>query len=369
MKRAIAIIAATTVFAPAAIAAQAQDPTVHRRVVVAVDKQTQTEHRVQQRLRDQARARAEQVRREYREEAVDKSSRTLKIGANGEIELSNLSGDIIINRGGGNTAQLEILETARGRTLQDAKEALGRVSVDVTERGSRVQVSVNYPRHEDRGPRQNTNVSVQYTLTAPENTRISANTLSGDITVTDIKGDLNLVTISGDVTVTGAARVMSAQSTSGKVELVNLRSEVRVEAETVSGDVIIRQSQLPRAELGTVTGNIVITDVRADRIEADTLNGNIQFNTPLVRNGRYELSSHSGTITLLPTGDVGFGLEVDSFSGNIQAAVALKNQETEDGGFGRRGGGRMRSISGTYGDGGATMEITTFSGRVVIGKK
>lgn len=369
MKRAIAIIAATMVFAPAAIAAQAQDSTGRRHVIVTVDKQTQTERRVQQRLRDQARSRAEQVRRDYREEATDKSSRTLNIGANGEIELGNLSGDIVINRGGGKTAQLEILKTARGRTPEEAKEALGRVNVYVAERGSRVQVSAHYPRTEDHGRRQNVNVSVQYRLTAPENTRIAANTLSGNITVTDIKGDLNLVTISGDVTVTGAARVMSAKSTSGKVELVNLRSEIRLEAETVSGDVILRQSQLPRVELGTVTGNIVITDVRADRIEADTLNGDIQFNTPLVRNGRYELSSHSGTITLVPTGDVGFELEADSFSGTIQVGLALKAQATEDGGFGRRGGDRVKSISGTYGDGGATMEITTFSGRMVIGKK
>jgi DUF4097 and DUF4098 domain-containing protein YvlB len=369
MKRAIAIIAAAAVLAPAAAAARTQDPTVHRRVIVAVDRQTQTERRVQQRIRDQARARAEQVRREYREEATDKSSRTLKTGANGEIELANLSGDIIINRGGGNTAQLEILKVARARTLQEAKDALGRVNVHVEERGSRAQVSAHYPRTEDRGPRQNVSVSVQYTLTAPENTRISANTLSGNVSVSGITGDLNLVTISGDVTATDAARVMSAKSTSGKVELVNLRSEVRLEAETVSGDIILRQSQLPRVELGTVTGSIVITDVRADRIEAETLNGDIQFNTPLVRNGRYELSSHSGTITLIPTGDVGFGLEVDSFSGSIQTLISLKNQETEDGNVGRRGSGRVRSISGTYGDGGATMEVTTFSGRVVLGKK
>lgn len=369
MTRAIALIASAAVFMPGGAFAQTKDRiVVQRHVVTTTTQQTQVDRRVQQRVRDQARARAEQERRQSREEATDKSSRTLNIGSNGDIEISNLSGDIIINRGRGDSVQLEIVKIARGRTMDEAREALGRVNVQVTERGSRARISTHYPRMEERGQRQNLNVSVQYTLTAPENTRISANTLSGNITVTDIKGDLNLVTVSGDVTVTGGARVMTAQSTSGKVELVNLRSEIRLEANTVSGDVILRQSQLPRAELGTVSGNVVVTDVRADRLEAETLNGDIQFNTPLVRNGRYELTSHSGTITLLPTGDVGFALEVDSFSGSIQTLVSLKDQETEDGRFGRRGGG-MRSISGTYGDGGATMEITTFSGRVVIGKK
>ncbi|HEY0874124.1 MAG TPA: DUF4097 family beta strand repeat-containing protein [Vicinamibacterales bacterium] len=364
MKRAIAIIAATAVLAPVATTAQSQDQTVRRHVVVT--SATQAERRVQQRTRDEARARAEQVRRD-REQATDKSTRTLKIGTDGAIEISNLSGDITIRRGGSNAAQLEIVKIARGRTMEEAKEALGRVNVQITERDSRARISTHYSHIEDRGRRQTVNVSVQYTLTAPENTRISANTLSGNVTVTDIKGDLNLVTVSGDVTVNGGARVMTAKSTSGKIELINLRSEVRLDAETVSGDVILRQSQLPRVELSSVSGSVVVTDVRADRIEAETLSGNVQFQTPLVRNGRYELTSHSGTITLIPTGDVGFDLEVDTFSGAIQTQVSLKDQETEEGGFGRRGG--VRSISGTYGDGGATMEITTFSGRVVIGKR
>jgi DUF4097 and DUF4098 domain-containing protein YvlB len=386
MRRTIAIIAFAAALAPgaAAVAAQSHNRDVHRHVVVATGSQnaqrqqaleqararaTQQEARARaEREQTRARAaetrtRAEQVRRQFREQATDTSTRTLKIGAEGDIEISNLSGDITITRGSGNTAELEIVKIARARTMKEAQDALKLVGVQITERGSRARISAQYPR----GQLQNVSVSVEYRLTAPENTRISANSLSGNISVTDIKGDLNLITVSGDVTVTGGARVMTAKSTSGKIELVNLRSEVRLEAESVSGDLILRNSQLPRVELSSVSGTVTITDVRAPRIEAETLSGNIQFQTPLVRNGRYELTSHSGTITLIPTGDVGFTLEVDSFSGSIQTNVSLKDQETEESRFGRRGG--ISSISGTYGDGGAMLEITTFSGRVIVGKR
>ena len=196
MKTVASIIAASLALAPAAVAAQAHDQVVEARIIVKTGQPTDArrsshqsgERAAGQRERDRAQARAEQNRRQNRDQQTEKTSRTLKVGANGEIDLSNLSGDIIVTRGSGNTAQLEILETARGRTVEDARSALSIVTVDIVERGSRVEVKAVYPRHDTRSrERQNLNVSVQYTLTAPENTRISAQTLSGDIRTTDIK--------------------------------------------------------------------------------------------------------------------------------------------------------------------------------------
>ena len=186
----------------------------------------------------------------------------------------------------------------------------------------------------------------------------------------DIKGDLNLVTLSGDVVVENGARVMSAKSTSGNVEIANLRSQIGLEANSTSGSITVRQSSAPRMELGTISGNVTATEVNCERFEAQTLSGDLTFNSPLQKNGRYELSSHSGVIRLMPTGNVGFELDVDSFSGNIESALELKNQRRGGADYGRRTpGGRIRSLSGTYGDGGAIVDITTFSGSVMIGKR
>ena len=90
MKRAIAVIAAIAVLLPATALAQ----TRHRVVVAGTVTNAQ-----------QAR-RAEQGRRDYREEQTEKISRTLKIGNGGELDLSNLAGDITITRGGGNSVQI-----------------------------------------------------------------------------------------------------------------------------------------------------------------------------------------------------------------------------------------------------------------------
>ncbi|MBA2301341.1 MAG: DUF4097 family beta strand repeat protein [Acidobacteria bacterium] len=381
----VAAIASLVTMLPAVGQAQAPDHDVKLREAVRVIQQTPVERRTQERVRqsaerareerqrerERAQERANQYRREYRDEQTEKISRTLKIGANGELDISNLSGDIIVTRGGGDDVRIDALKVARGRTVEDAREMLSYVTLDFTERGSRAEVKTVYRNHEERSrTHRSLNVSVQYAVTAPEHVRISARSLSGNIQVTGIKGDLNLVSLSGNVSISQGARVMLAKSTSGEVEIMDLRSEVPLEAHTTSGGVVIRQSRAPRMELNSVSGNLIVTDVDCPRIEAQTLSGNVELNSPLSKNGRYELTSHSGEIRIKPSGNTGFELDANSFSGNIQSDLTLKEQRQGGADDSRRGqGGRTRTLRGVYGDGSATLDITTFSGSVVIGKK
>ena len=380
----VAAIATLVTMLPAVGQAQDPDHDVKLRGSVWVIQQTQVERRTQERVRqseeraretsqrerERAQERANQYRREYRDEQTEKISRTLKIGANGELDISNLSGDIIVTRGG-DDVRIDALKVARGRTVEDARQMLAYVTVDFIERGSRAEVKTVYRNHEERSrTHRNLNVSVQYAVTAPEHVRISARSLSGNIKVTGIKGDLNLVSLSGNVSISQGARVMLAKSTSGEVEIMDLRSEVPLEAHSTSGGVVIRQSRAPRMELNSVSGNLIVTDVDCPRIEAQTLSGNVEFNSPLSKNGRYELTSHSGEIRIKPSGNTGFELDANSFSGNIQSDLTLKEQRQGGADDSRRGqGGRTRTLRGVYGDGSATLDITTFSGSVVIGKK
>jgi DUF4097 and DUF4098 domain-containing protein YvlB len=317
-------------------------------------------------MRQQARARAEQNRGQYREEQTERISRTFKAT---EIDLSNLSGDITVTRGG-SSIQLEALKVGRGRTADEAKEMLQFVTIDIAERGSRVEVKAVHTGHEERRRGRNINVSVQYTVTAPEGTKISAKSLSGNVRVTDIKGEINAVSLSGDISVSNGERVLLAKSTSGDVDIVNVQSQTGLEANSTSGTVRVRNSQAPRVRVGSISGNVIVTAVEAPRLEAESISGDIEFASPLQPNGRYELSSHSGVIRVMPTGNTGFEIDATSFSGNIRSEITLKDQSQGVADTDRRGrGGRTRSLRGIFGDGSATIDATTFSGTVIIGKK
>jgi hypothetical protein len=300
--------------------------------------------------------------RDNREEQTERFTRTLKVGAGGAIELGNVSGDIVITAGGGNEARLDVVKTARARTVDEAKELLRLVEVEIDERGGRAEVRTRYPGEDDRPRgRRNFNVSVAYTLTAPAGTAIRANSVSGDVSASDIKGELSLESVSGSITIRNGGRVAAANSVSGDVEVTNTTIDGALDASSVSGTVTLRHVKAGRLDAGSVSGDVVVEDVQCERVEAQSVSGNISFSGPLAPSGRYELQSHSGEVRMAITGGAGFEIEATSFSGSVRSDFELKGAQPAS-------GRRQRSLRGVYGDGSAVLDLTTFSGSIVISK-
>jgi DUF4097 and DUF4098 domain-containing protein YvlB len=298
-----------------------------------------------------------------RSEETERSKRDLKLGANGQIELENIAGTITVIAG--NNASLEIVKVARGRTPEDAKEQLPLVNVQVVERAGRVEVRTQYPGSREwrrDNSRRNISVSVNYNVTVPAGTRVNAKSISGDIHVKDIKGDLSLETISGAVRIANAGRIASASSTSGNVELTDTAIEGGLELGSISGSVILRRVKARRIDASTVSGNVIVQEVDCERIEAESISGNIDFSGNLSRGGHYAFSSHSGQVKVAVDGRTGFEVEAESFSGNVRTDLQLQNASTQ-------GGRRQRELRGVFGDGSAVLDLTTFSGSILITKR
>ena len=300
-----------------------------------------------------------------REEQTERQTKTVKIGAEGELSLANISGEITVTRGSGSDATIEIVKTARARTADEAKELLGLVTVNVVERAGRAEVKTVYPREDEmrRNNRRNVNVSVAYTVTAPPGTRLTVNSISGSIKVTDIKGDLSANSISGTVRITNAGRISAAKSISGDVEIIETQTDGAIEANSISGGVTLRKVSARRIDVGSVSGAIAVQDVTSDRVAGHSISGGVEFSGPLAKGGRYELNSHSGDVRVILSGSTGFEVEANSFSGSIHSDVPLKIGGSDDRMV------RRRSIQGVFGDGSAVLSLTTFSGSVTISRK
>ena len=298
-----------------------------------------------------------------RVEEVERTTRTLKLGANGVLGLGNIAGDIIVTRGGGPDATVEIVKTARGRDQSEAREMLQLVQVEVTERGGRADVRTRYP-DSGRNNRRNISVSVAYNVTAPAGARLSIESISGSVKVTDIKGDVSANTVSGDVRISGAARINAAKTISGMVEIVDAQTDGALESGSVSGDVILRRVKANRIEASTVSGSIKLEEVQSERVDASSTSGSVSFAGPLARGGRYELNSFSGEIRVAVSGNTGFEVDANSFSGEIRPELQISMRNPDPGGRRRR-----TTLNGTYGDGSAVLDLTTFSGSIVISRR
>jgi DUF4097 and DUF4098 domain-containing protein YvlB len=302
------------------------------------------------------------TRTDTREEQTERTTKTFKLGADGSLDLQTMAGDITVTRGSGADTTVEIVKVARGHDAAEAKSQLADVDVDVTEGAGRVQIKARYPNR----MHGNVDVTLSFNVTAPTGIHVTANSMSGNIKITDIRGDLSANTLSGDVTISGAARVNGAKTMSGTIEISDVKTDGGLEASTMSGDVRLRHVSARRITGGTVSGDVRLEDIDCSSVTAHTINGEITFGGALVRQGRYEFRTNSGDVRLTLTSNTGFEIEANSFSGDVRSDYPITTHGTMDSG----GRGPHRTVlHGTYGDGSAVVTVTTFSGSIVVGKK
>ena len=296
------------------------------------------------------------------QQQTEKFSKTVPLPKGGSLDLSNISGDIIITGGAGDQVVIEAVK--RGRTAEDLK----LVEIQVATTATRVEVRTQYPRE-----RRNFSVSVDYTVTVPRAAGVTVRSVSGDLKVTTVDGVVSAETVSGDAMLGRIGQLESAKSVSGDVVIETAGSESDLSISSVSGDVRLKAVKARGIDANSVSGNVELAEVATSRLRVKSVSGDLMFGGPLAKGGRYALQSHSGDVTFYTDGKTGFELRAGTFSGDITSDVKLTStfggEPPADAPPGRHGGpgrGPGQRVSGTFGDGGVFIEVNTFSGDVRI---
>jgi len=294
-------------------------------------------------------------------EQTEQFSRKIKVGRDGRVSIGNIAGDIVVTGGSGDEVSIEAVKRTRG----DPRE-LENVHINVTERAGRVEVTTDHEQNRNDRNGRSDHVSVDYTITVPGPASVDLHSVSGSLKVSNVQGAVRMETVSGNVTTSNAPRVELAKSVSGDIDLTATSIEGDLNASSVSGSVRARGVKARALQLGSVSGDISVSDVTCDRVELKSVSGGLDFSGTLARSGRYDLTSHSGTVRLILSGITGFELHASTFSGEIRSELPLTVGATDA--SGRRRTMTNRSIQGTFGDGSAVLTVRTFSGDVVITK-
>jgi DUF4097 and DUF4098 domain-containing protein YvlB len=301
---------------------------------------------------DRSRARFEELDRQ-----------TLKVAGVTELDLSNISGDIVVSAGGGRDATIEVIKRGYGDSPEEARRQLTYVEARLdTAPGGRADLRV----HHTQGQR-NYRSSVEFRVSAPPQTRVRAKSISGNISIAKISGELSAESVSGDVILDATGRVSVAKSISGDVAVSGVTGDEPLVLSTVSGSIRLHGIKSRALDVNSVSGDVIARDVTCERAAVQTISGDVEYAGALTRGGRYELRAHSGSIRLVPAGDAGFTVDANSFSGSIRTDVPIKSEAAADADRSHRGP-RRTALRGTYGDGGARVELTTFSGNITIAR-
>jgi len=293
-------------------------------------------------------------------EQTDRFSRKVKIGRDGRVSVSNISGDIVVTGGSGDEVSIEAVKRSRGDQAQ-----LALVRIIVEDRAGRVDVRTEY---DNSRAFRNNNVSVDYTLTIPSGAALDVKSVSGSVKVNGVRGSVHAESVSGNVTTTDTPKVEAAKSISGDVTLSGISIDGDLSANTVSGSVTAKSVKAHALELGSVSGDIVVTDVTCDRLNAKSVSGGFEYTGTIAKGGVYDVNVHSGTVRFVLANPSGFDLSASTFSGNIRSDLPLTIGGDRDPGSRRRGPSN-RSMRATFGDGSATLTLRTFSGDIVIAKR
>ncbi len=307
-------------------------------------------------------------------ETTDAFSRTVRLGRTGALDLANIAGDLVVTGGGGDDLRIEAVKRVRERDEALGRARLQEVQIEVRELSNRVEVRTEYPRDRDNRDRRDSFVSVDFTVTVPQNASVTLKSVSGDVRVTNVRGELRAESVSGNVVATDVPRASLLKSVSGDLQVTNAGSDTSLTGGTVSGNVVVRRLKARAIDFGSVSGNVRVEEVEAESATLRSVSGNIDYGAELARNGRYEFTSHSGNVRLMLSGNTGFDVEATTFSGDVRSdyALTLGGTQVDDRGRGRGGRGRgpgNRGIRGSFGDGSARLTLRSFSGDIVITRR
>jgi Putative adhesin len=293
--------------------------------------------------------------------------RTLQVSGPVDLEVISGSGNITVHTGGSGSVYVSAKIHASNSWLfgGDAEERIRRIekSPPVEQQGNTIHIG----RIEDRDLQRN--ISIDYDLTVPAQTRLSSHTGSGDtaisglqlpltaktgsgnITVENIAADSRINSGSGDLKINGIKGSLHAETGSGNIHAEGVAGEIT--ATTGSGDVDMHQVSAGDIKVETGSGNVKLRGVKGG-LRAETGSGDIQAEGEATHDWR--LGAGSGNITLrLPT-QASFNLDARTSSGTLK----VNHQVTMQGSMSKN------HIQGKVGGGGVLLDLHTGSGDIAI---
>src|SRR4029079_18976274 len=126
-------------------------------------------------------------------EQTDKFSETYKVSGEGALGLNQIAVDVKVVTGRGNEVRIDAIKRVRHRDPEEAKRLLAALRIEVNQVGNRLEVRTVYPGLGGRG----SSTSVDYTITVPASEAVSVKTVSGNVSINGVRGEVRAETVSG----------------------------------------------------------------------------------------------------------------------------------------------------------------------------
>lgn len=237
--------------------------------------------------------------------------------------------------------RIEIKSWKKPEVVVVGNHTSDKVEVDTEQAGNRIEVTTHVLT-ESLTP---ADLQADYVITVPEESELQVRTDSGSVVIERVFGDMTFDTVAADVQLQEVAGYLVIKTIGGSV--VCTRCAGRIDVNSISGNVRLLQGQM-------------------DSVRAQTSSGNILFDSDFLRRGIYILKNYSGLIEVRFSDSDSFDLTASSLQGKVDNQANLKPDPHGE----RHVPSRFaNSLIGTFNEGHAKVELSSFSGTIKIRKR
>ena len=215
-----------------------------------------------------------------------------------------------------------------------------KIEVDAEQNGNRVDV-VTHQLADNITPEE---LRANYVITVPEDSELQIHNDSGKVGVSRILGDMNVETVAAGVNAEDIGGYLVVQTVGGAFQCI--RCSGRIEVHSISGDMRL-------------------VDDHSSSILAQTSTGNIVLDGDFLPNGIYRLKNYSGAINVQFSPGDSFDVSATSLYCKVDNQAKLIPPRHPN----QRPPRYARSLFGSFNQGRAKLELSSFNGIINIHKR
>src|SRR5579862_2107239 len=274
--------------------------------------------------------------------------RTLQVSGPVNLEVLTHSGDVTVRAGGSGSVQIHGKIYVGNHWLAgDRQNDVHAIEQNPPIRQDGNNVHIDYVNAH--------NISVDYQITVPADTRVRTHSGSGDQTIEGTHGNVDVQTGSGDVKLSDVAGEVRLETGSGNVRAHQISGAVH--GGTGSGDIEIEETGQGDLALRTGSGNLSARAIQGG-FRGETGSGDVTAEG--TQTGPWEIHTGSGSVRVRLPGNAAFDADISTSSGSVDVGMPI--EMTVQG----RVEERHKTIQGKVHGGGPVLRIRTGSGDIHI---
>lgn len=265
---------------------------------------------------------------------------TRSLKPEGAVSVKNLSGSIEVLPWSRNEVELTGTLGAGSRRLE-IREHRGTLEIEVVPPLLARELSPSVLR-----------------LRVPEAASVTLESLSADLKLSDLRGELRANTVSGEVRISGTPRALRVETVSGDIRFEGRAAQTALQ--TISGDIEARELS-GESRIQSVSGDVEVEGSAWRELSVQSVSGDLEVRiNALAPKAEVLLDAVSGDIRLKLADSVQAELKATTLSGALISDAARVEIPQY---------GPGRSLSTVFGDGGAQLRVESQSGDLEIRRK